>query len=608
MAFVLRSASVTGECVVTRQAGAEAHVQARLPPHKRDGPGVRGFTFSAATDLQEDGLNYDNENEFCRSQGLWDVRVVKKTKMVRVVMARTRAGDHVVVKFQSAWTAPAHRGITPGSTEVETMCMAHVAALQTVVGCGPFYASIHKHSTFGTSGGQRMVAIESKRFGVTLHDWLSARECPARTDPGFPADAMAPWVYTAGAGRALATSRHDVDRAFFNEILRALIFQVWLGLAQGQRHIGLCHNDLHANNVVLDHTLVRGRKTFVTGWGTFQVNTGLPAAALIDFALASFDELDDEGRVLCRVNGFDANFPLGIYNGNSFFYDVWRISTNLVLVGLRELWYEVNIDIREHLWRLAQFPGQSSVLGGSSWSTPKLPQCMHWCPFLLQGVLPEDALADECFSRFRGRATTPTDHLWVEAPTKGRAEDHADSAFFRRAVLTPYGDPYAKTVFVEPLGPKECFANRLAPFAAQYWGRLRSVLCTLSEYDISAKARMLYYELETLEWAAHHAYKGNLFQHPLGAAPILDALVCILRGTFVWSARPNSEAFVAYHGAVRAALSRQDVRCISGALKPALPCHFLPHSRFRLLQESQLLSWETNVLEAMKASTYAGAV
>jgi hypothetical protein len=385
------------------------------------------------------------------------------------------------------------------------------------------------------------------------------------------------------------------------------------------------HNDLHCLNVMLDHALVGHAKLFATGFGTFRVPKDLPAAVLIDYQLSSYDAWSSDGDVRWRAHSHRYSF----YNGNTLYYDVWRLSTNLLLSSLTAVWASVDADLKHHLWQCAQFPGVppeyapaavlhkmkiTAMAGGSLLGEPdngfKLSDEMQWCPYLLRGVLPEEALLDPCFRCFQSGHDGRGDAVYVERAQDGLPTGHLDVRFLARAVLTPYSPAKVKRVFADvlfmPCEASHAMGGKLATFASNFAGFVRSKLTSMCRHPLGARARYAYMEVESLQLATHWFYKtlARDDMDALDASAVLDACMCVLRGTYDWWDRPSTPDFVSYHEAVRAAIMRDDVRAVARRVKPAVPVHFVPQHMLEPCAEHELAVFEALVRSSVLLAMY----
>jgi hypothetical protein len=560
---------------------------------------------------------YENHFTYCRERRLKHMRT-KAIANGNIIFVQDPNGRYFVIKQQRVDRPSIDWEVTPGASFCELKCMFQLNFLMSSKGVGPFYVPLLEHGLVQFAQAKSFVlSTEMPQFSVTLRAWLTTPDCSRKPKYATSADASAAWIYTPGGGRALATSTFESDRALFNSILRSALFHIWLGLAHAQRYMCFGHNDLHSLNVMLNHTMVSGAKTYFTGFGTFRVPKGLPTAVIIDYQLASFDAWDSKGVVRSRMNGH----RYSCYNGSTCYYDVWRLSTNLVLDALRELWGLVDHDVREHLWRNSQFAGDAPTCTPSckrardaptptADAFPTLTDEMQWCPYLLSGVLPEQALMDPCFACFRSTPQAAVQNLYVERADDEFTTDHMDVRFFARAWLTPHSPEAVKRVFADVLFvPQEglhALGQLLETFGRNYAGNLRGIVASMCRHSVASRARFAYMEIEALQIATHWFYKqlAREDMNALTASATLDAVLCVMHSSFDWCNRPQTPEFEAYHLEVRAQLMRDEVRAVARRPKPAVPVHFVCESVVALGEEGQLAKFEPMVAQSLQLSSY----
>ena len=584
---------------------------------------------------------FENQHSYCESRKLHLLRS-KSIQGGDILYVANAQGVYMAVKQQVLERPAIDWEVTPPAGFCELRCMFQLNYLMAHKGIGPWFVPLLHHAMVHYSPaaarvapattiatGKAMLSTEMPMYAVPLHAWLCEPKCVKKPAFAASADPSAAWIYTPGGGRALAASTFESDRVLFNSILRAVLFQVWLALATAQRYASFSHNDLHTLNVMLNHHMVGRSKVFFTGFGTFRLHKDMPVAVIIDYQLSTYDTWGSDGAVRWRAQPHEYSF----YNGNTMFFDVWRLASNLLLRSLALVWERVDPDIKAHLWRCAQFPGEPpeaspaailhtlkrtcSTASTAATSPPvagepafKLSPEMQWCPYLLRGVLAEEALMDPCFRCFHAGPDARGDAVYVERARDGVPVDHLDARFFARVALTPYVPDAMKRVFADVLFlPDEmhhAIGDKLRTFASNYAGFVRSKLTSMCRHPLAARARYAYMEVETLQLATHWFYKvlAREDMDALSASATLDACVCVMRGTFAWWDRPPTPEFQAYHEAVNHAIGRDDVRGVVRRAKPAVPVHFLPAHVVEPTSEHQLHAFDALIKASVRLSTY----
>ena len=419
---------------------------------------------------------------------------------------------------------------------------------------------------------------------TSLLDWLMCHKCAAKPNINVSADPGDAWTISSGGGRALALSSHASDVRLFNAILRAVIFQVFLGLAVAQRHLRFSHNDLHIGNVMLSGELVSGVKKLVTGFGTFALPNKCPTIRIIDFQHSAFDLVRSDGSFERRVRGY----PTAWANERGLLYDTWRFSSHLLLEGLHTLLPAVDVDLRDFLWTTAQLPG--AYAAGAP--LPRIPSERHWTPCLMAGVLPEHAVLDDTgvFRCFRGDTHGMADHTFVE---RGDNIFPCPTARFMRNVFVQTA-PTERSLarYTERLKPRrkkygdtdDALVRLLHAFVSNYVKRVDVGMANMPKFTVSERASYLFRELESFQTGLHVLWNlpgseaARLVQDgPVSVCAAADAIQCVLRNDLLWTHRSSGADHVAFFEVVkRTVLENKTLQRAAATRVPlALPCHAL---------------------------------
>jgi len=417
---------------------------------------------------------------------------------------------------------------------------------------------------------------------TSLLDWLMCQKCAAKPNINVSADPGDAWTITSGGGRALALSSHASDVRLFNAILRAIVFQVLLGLAVAQRHLRFSHNDLHIGNVMLSGEMVSGVKKLVTGFGTFALPNKCPTIRIIDFQHAAFDLMRSDGSFERRVRGY----PTAWSNERGLLYDTWRFCSHLLLEGLHMLLPAVDADLRDFLWSTAQLPG--AYAAGAV--MPRIPCERHWTPCLMSGVLPEHAVLDDhgVFRCFRGDTHGLANHTFVE---RGDNIFPCPTARFMRTVFVqtaPTDRSLAR--YTERLKPRrkkhgetdDALVRLLNAYVSNYAKRVDVGMANMAKFTVKERASYLFRELEFFQtgmhvlWNLPVAEPTRLVQGgPMAACAAADAIQCVLRNDMLWTHRASGPEHVAFfEGVKRTVLENKALQRAAATRAPlALPCH-----------------------------------
>jgi hypothetical protein len=536
------------------------------------------FEFFSSADAFTDELHY------CKRHRLW-MHAKKKITGGSLVFVTDQAGRKMVLKNQriDAPEAVAMLDVAPGAWCTELQALISLRFLMSVKGVAPLFCELLHNETY--RDGQRNLLYSSMRlarYDTSLLDWLMCQKCAAKPNINVSADPGDGWTISAGGGRALALSSHASDVRLFNAILRAVIFQVFLGLAAAQRHLRFSHNDLHIGNVMLSSELVSGVKKFVTGFGTFSLPNKCPTTRIIDFQHSAFDLVRSDGTFERRVRGY----PTAWANERGLLYDTWRFCSHLLLEGLHTLLPAVDADLRDFLWSTAQLPGAYS----SGAPLPRIPAERHWTPCLMVGVLPEHAVLDDYgpFRCFRGDTHGLSEHTFVE---RGDNIFPCPTARFVRTVFVQTA-PTERSLarFSERHKSRrkrfgdvdDAFVRLLSAFVSNYVKRVDVGMANMHKFTVSERASYLFRELEFFQtgmhvlWALLGSEAARLVQAgPVACCAAADAIQCVLRNDLMWTHRASAPDHVAFFEEVkRTVLENKELQRAAATRTPlALPCH-----------------------------------
>jgi hypothetical protein len=468
-----------------------------------------------------------------------------------------RDGTYYVVKRQRINAPTVDEDTTPGPALCEVRALETINRLMVSRRVAPVFCE----QAFPTETAGGVVSITMAAYITDLSDWIRGdgrdptRTCVARSPFNAAADAAEPWLYTRYAGHHLATSSFPSDRRLFNDILRATLLQVLVGLAQAQRHCLFTHNDLHAGNVMFEHSPRGISRLLVTGAGTFLLPKRSPNTRIIDFQHASFDEYDGD-LLRGRVSGGRDD----VHNGFSLVYDVWRLCSNLVLEIVRPYRDVLDGDLANVLCA-----GASLQLG----ELPKMADEVHWKPYLLDGPAPEDLLRHPAFDRFRATPTTPADVICFERSPDATAQDRylrTRVLRHRGALPVPRAEAYARFAVPEHRGGDEL----LRIFAQNYEGTVMGHATMYHKHTAEARIRYLFIEFSLLHALVQHLWSPACAAEVASRAgsmmkmcALADAIGVVLHADFYYIARPS--AMGDYNAEVLAAARLPCVRSVQTA-------------------------------------------
>jgi hypothetical protein len=218
---------------------------------------------------------------------------------------------------------------------------------------------------------------------------------------------------------------------FANRTLKAMVMQVCIGLSQAQAYMRLSHNDLHAENVMISIQDITKTRVYRTGFGEFVVPPSIPTAVIIDMQLASCDILDGAGVYRGRMQGYQDSY----LNGDGAWYDLYRLSSNLMLDSLRErdVWGRVDGDLRQFLCECTRCPPAHAT---PDHHPPNLPCESQINAHLAYGIQPRSALNHDVFGEFcpQGPHMSAGDVFWIEEPDDGYDNAATDTRYMTTAM------------------------------------------------------------------------------------------------------------------------------------------------------------------------------
>jgi hypothetical protein len=405
-----------------------------------------------------------------------------------------RDGAFYVMKRQRIDAPVVDEDTTPGPATCEVRALETINRLMVSRRVAPVFCE----QAFPTETANGVVSITMTAYITDLADWIRGdgrdptRTCVAKSPFHAAADPAEPWLYTRYAGHHLATSPFPSDKRLFNDILRATLLQVLVGLTQAQRHCLFTHNDLHAGNVMFEHCPRGISRLLVTGAGTVFLPRRSPNIRIIDFQHASFDEYDGD-----TLRGHVSGGRDDVHNSFSLVYDVWRLCSNLVLEIARPYRDVLDTDLVDVLRKGASLqPGEFPLMAAE----------VHWKPYLLDGPCPEDLLLHPAFDRYRSTPTTPADTICFERAPDAMAQDR----YLRTRVLRHRG--------MLPVPRSEAYARFAAPvhhtagnellriFAQNYEGTMMGGATMYHKHTAAARIRYLFIELCLLHRLVQHLW------------------------------------------------------------------------------------------------------
>lgn len=527
----------------------------------------------------------------------------------------------LVIKQQLLPRAVVDFDVTPNQSSAELLALFQLNFLMAHKGIAPLFCELKAYSAFhNVPTRQFFLSTSMPRYAVDMLHWLH-RDCPGWPTFSVSTDPTAPCVYTQGAGYKLACSEHKSDHATFNAIIRAVLLQVIIALAQAQRYVGFTHNDLHAQNVMLDVTNMLATRVLVTAMGTFVLPHATPGVRIIDFQHSAFDRYSSRWEFVGRVHGV----PMSVHNGMSMQYDVWRFCTNLAYCLGTRAWDVLDADIKAFLLAQCRFNGTPQE------ALANLPNEQQWYPYMVDGSSAEELLQSPLFDRYRQPCPAgPTVSARVETPHAVVPFD--DELYARRRVLcttnSVAGADRANLLQLfcapsaEPALP-EAEARRLEAllrtFTANYAGNAMTTAVVKHKHTVQQKAAFLYMELLIVQrafqyfWRTHAKALHNSLAEadakvwPIKACATLDALVVVLKADFTWLRRMSAkEEDHQYNQAVREALLHNaGVRGVARAPPTTLPAHRLAATLLLPTTDADNAQFEQLLLGSVSHTLYA---
>jgi hypothetical protein len=466
---------------------------------------------------------------YCEALGL---HILSRRKIVHgEVLFVKRNDEYLVVKHQSAGACVVSEAATPGPAVCEMRALIALNRLMASHRVAPVFCELWAKSP--------STHAVMRAYVTDLADWVRgdgrdpARVCRAKPAYLAPADPCESWVHTRCAGNSLARSTFTSDVRLFNDTLRCSMVQVFLGLAQAQRHCLFTHNDLHCGNVMFEHCNAGVSRLFVTGCGSFLLPRRSARVRVIDFQHACF--MDGRARV--------AGVKDDVHNAFSLTYDVWRVCSNLLWDVLRPYYDVVDEDLLALLWRGAHDePGALP---------PRMEAEVHWKPYLLDGPTPADMLSDAAFDRFRCAPTACADEVYFEnAPSADvQAAYIRTVVFHHRGPLPVPRDVAYGTLGRPPRRVNEAARSRLAVFARNYEGTVLGRAVMYHKHSPNARARYLFMELCMLQTLLDHmwgpacvAEVARRADDDAETCALADGIGVVLHSDLAYIARPPAMA------------------------------------------------------------------
>lgn len=463
--------------------------------------------------------------------------------------------SRVVVKKQYVAEPDVSLGSTPGVVFVEMRALLQLNTFMTCKSICPLFAKRLWHNAvdFANAEGPDKAGhhfVFAMPFaGVSVMEWLLAKECKTRPKVAVPADIdpsqPSSWVIHSGGGKFLAESPYPSDVLLFNSILKGILFQVYMAIAQAQRYCCFCHNDLHAGNVLLSSLF--HNKLWVTGFGAFKIIQ--PLITIIDFQHSSLHQIDSKGELV----GLTSGFTTSTVNAFSMHYDVWRFTTMLTLACLRDVWSAVHDETKAFLWKIGQFPGTPGTW--PTWSNQ-----YQWTPFMHQGFTAEECLYDSYFDSFRAEPFSFADTIVVESPNDGYSNDAATERYERRYTLC------ASPIDVRAA----CHGNETKPLLkGRLWGRnlhgsIRGRISVMKKtHPASSVNGFLFMTAFNVLQACQYGY--DIIDEDAAdsvKSAGLDALMVVLHGNWSYTDRFNTDVYpneTSYYKRSRELCNNEDV-------------------------------------------------
>ena len=549
-------------------------------------------------------------DEFTRPHSKLYVCQKKKTEGDGDTANAVADGTTCVIKCQLMDYVGLRPEIVYGRACTEMRCMYQLKMLIQTKRIGPFFSCIYDHGVFtNISEGRVILAVHMNENCCSLKAWLRQPDDAAKAEAvthyssDFSEDSTA-LNFCACAGHEMLVSPNKNAVAFANGVLKSMFLQVCLGLAQAQAYMRFSHNDLHAENVMLSMPDITKQRVYRSGFGEFVVQKNLPTAVIIDTQLSSCDMLDGSGKYQGRIQGY----PDSYLNGDGIWYDLFRLSSNLLLDSLRErdVWKQVDMDLRRFMCQCARVPATHA---SADMPAPVIPCDSQINAHLAHGIHPRMALEDEIFIKFRqpGPYATPGDVFWNEEPDDGYDNAPADLRYMTSAITRwRCGECVLSGAIVGTRSGQrpdlDMFASRL-PEQGSLCGHTVSVihvtqsvlqqgggavardaigdmLSRMTRYggDAFEKSRYGWMELERFQRAAKMCYaliidKPSWLERVTSTDLFMlyDACQVCVRQRFDWIGRHETAA-----NHVRRYLGMPEViRCMTQYSECTLPCHYI---------------------------------
>lgn len=518
--------------------------------------------------------------EYCARMGM---QLEKRRKIMQGdVLFVKQGGTHLVVKRQTARAPVVSVAATPGPASCELQALAELNRLMATRRLAPVFCELAgRPAACGGAGAEDESDSPPahpvmRRYVTDLADWAS---CPTPAAPahGLPADPGDVCLYTSGAGLRLATSAHASDRRLFNNVLREALLQVFLGLAQAARHALFSHNDLHAANVMFEHSPAGLSRLVVSGCGCFLLPRRAARVRIIDFQHACFTR----GRGPPGENGSGGEPPrvcggrADVHNSFALVYDVWRLCSNLLLEVLKNSRGALEADVLDLL-------RQGCGLASGAPLPPRMDAEVHWRPYLLDGPTAEEMLLHPAFGRFRcAPEAAAADEVYFERAPSAEAQDRFLRVLLHRHQGFPKPPPPPPRVL-----PPGAQPELLAVFARNYEGTAMGFAVMSHKHSPAARARSLFIELCLLEALLDHlwgpACEAEVARRAgdvVATCALADAIGVVLHADYTYIARP--EAMADYNAAV---LEAARLPCVlEAAAAPPGGCRLSPREQAQLL-------------------------
>ena len=495
--------------------------------------------------------------EFVKRLGLWleTTRSLASGTILCAVDQKTQ--KRFIIKHQQLAPPEVSYDATPGPALTELRAVSHLNFWMAKDVIAPLFAELTDYEVFTTPAGGVNLSLSLACYGCDLTRWMRPGECRARPPSAAltGAETAASWTVSPGAGAVLATSSVSSDRQLFADILTGVLLQTFLALMQAQRCFLFTHNDLHAANVLFDASTLKQSRLYATGAGVFFMQRGIPQIRVIDFQHAVFDVRDERGA----KHGHVIASRNDVFNAFAMCYDVRRLCeyiTRALLVPGSPVWAAVPPLLADFLWRAGALNGDV----GSPTTQREAVETV-WCPYLVSGWTPEDALRHPVFNSFRVPLDTPAEVVYYERP----APQASQFDYWRRRIVCNVDDPapdiqrtavlQAFTAPPRPAWKTSAIAEGVRIFRSDMCGTVFAKAALCYKHSVRARAAYLLQELHFLSTVLDYfAASQGVFGEgvtPLRARAALDALSVVVHGDWYVFARPKATEFAEYHTMVR---------------------------------------------------------